>query len=124
TGTAPTQAARAPLPITGDNLVIIAAAASEAGNNIVVTITPGRADEDLYSGVVERRHPDGTYAVLGTVTAVTNASVRAAIAGQAGMCVIVPNAPSTPPAPPFAVARAHLSGGDADTPANVQLPTG
>ncbi len=80
-GTSSAQAARAPLPIAGGNLVITAAAVGETGNNIAVTILPSATEEELYSIVVEQRQADGTYAPRGTVTGVTNASVQAAIAG-------------------------------------------
>ena len=121
-GTSSAQAARAPLPVVGGNLVITAAAVGEAGNNIAVTILPSATEEELYSIVVEQRQADGTYAPRGTVTGVTNASVQAAIAGQAGIGVVVSDNPTNLPAPPFATTRSHLSGGDAATAASTQFP--
>jgi uncharacterized protein len=129
-GTAAAQAASAPLPIAGENLAITAAAAGTAGNNIAVTILPSATEDDLYSVVVEQRQANGTYAPLGTVTAVTNASVQAAVAGQANIGVVVSGDPTTLPTPPFAATRFHLSGGadatatSAATAASGQLPTG
>jgi uncharacterized protein len=120
-GTGSARAARASLPIAGGNLVITAAAAGEAGNNIAVTILPSATDDGLYSLAVEQRQAQGSYTPLGNVTTVTNASVQAAVAGQAGIGVVVSENPTALPGPPFAVTRVHLSGGDAGTPASAQF---
>jgi phage tail sheath protein FI len=121
-GTAAARAARAPLPITGGNLVITAAANGEDGNNIAVTILPSASNDDFYSIVVERRQNDGTYVVLGAATAQTNASVQAGVGGVPGIGVVVSGNPATLTGTPFATRRVHLAGGNAATPASAQFP--
>ena len=60
--------------------MITAADNGEAGDNIAVTILRSASNDDLYSIVVEQQQPDASYTVLGTVAAVTNASVQEAVA--------------------------------------------
>lgn len=122
-GTAPAGAARAPLAIDGGNLAVAAAANGEAGNAIAITILPSATNDDLYSIVVERQEANGSYTLLGTVAAVSNTSVQAAVAGQADIGVVITGDPTALLAPPFRATRAHLSGGDADTAASAQFPT-
>lgn len=122
-GTAAATPAETALALEDDALEIAAAAAGVAGNNLAVSILPSASDPARFSLVVEQRQNDGSYTTLGTVSATTLAGVQAAVAGVAGIGIVVNGNPATLPARPIAATRTHLSGGAAAVAATLNLAT-
>ncbi len=111
------------LPLAAPALTLQAAVVGASENLIAVTILHSASDEAFYSVVVERRQNDGSFNLLNSVTAVTNASVQAAVAAAAGIGIVLTGTPADLQSRPLAVTRRMLSGGTDAAEAILNLAT-
>jgi len=117
------QAAVGTLPLAAPALAIQAVATGESENAIAVSILHSPSDEEFYSLVVERRQNDGSYTLLGSVAAVTNATVQAAVAAAVGIGIVLSGTPADLDRRPLASVRRPLEGGTGADEATLILPT-